>query len=393
MVRMQSNSDSKNSTSHSRLNFLKQSGVAASVLTLGGILVSCRRGQSTDSGTGPAIKLGNKNYKWSMVTTWPKNFPGLGTGANRLARRIEEMSRGRIKIKVLAAGERVPPLEVFDAVRTGTADLGHGAAYYWKGKTRAAQFFAAVPFGLNAQEMAAWIRFGGGQELWDALYADFGLKPFACGNTGVQMGGWFNKEINSLSDFKGLKMRMPGLGGEVLSHLGASAPNIPGGEIFESLRSGVIDATEWVGPYNDLAFGFYKAARYYYWPGWHEPGTALELLINRKLYETLPDDLQAILHTACQADYNEMLAEFTARNNHALQVLINKYKVQLRKFPDHVLKALGIASLDVVASIASDDTASMKVYTSFQKFRGQSIDWARIGEEGFSLARAMTANK
>ncbi|MCB1321979.1 MAG: TRAP transporter substrate-binding protein, partial [Leptospiraceae bacterium] len=273
----------------------------------------------------------------------------------------------------------------------GTAEIGHGAAYYWKGKTEAAQFFAAVPFGLNAQEMNGWIHYGGGQELWDELYADFGLKPFATGNTGVQMGGWFNKEINTLSDFQGLIMRMPGLGGEVLRQVGAAAPNIPGGEIFQSLQSGAIDATEWVGPFNDLAFGFYKAARYYYWPGWHEPGTALELIVNRRAFEALPDDLKQVIQSACKAAYTDMLGEFTARNNLALETLVLKHKVQLRKFSDEILRKLGTISQDVVADIARRDPAAGKIYESYLKFRSQAVEWSRIGEEGFSLARELSA--
>jgi len=220
--------------------------------------------------------------KWKMVTTWPKNFPGLGTGANKLAQLITQMSAGRLKVKVYGATELVPAFEVFDAVSRGTAQMGHGASYYWKGKTQAAQFFAAVPFGLNAQEMNGWLYHGGGMELWQELYEPFGLIPAAAGNTGVQMAGWFNKQINSAADLKGLKMRIPGLGGEVLRRAGGTPVSLPGGEIFTSLKTGAIDATEWVGPYNDLAFGLHKAAKYYYYPGWHEPGTTLEALINKK---------------------------------------------------------------------------------------------------------------
>jgi len=190
---------------------------------------------------------------WKMVTSWPKNFPGLGTSAERLAERINAMSAGRLTVKVYAAGELVPALEVFDAVSRGTAEMGHGTPYYWKGKVPAAQFFSSVPFGLSTLEMNAWLSHGGGQALWDETYAPFGVKPLSAGNTTMQMGGWFNKEINSLDDIKGLKIRMPGLGGEVWSKLGAITVNLPGGEIFTSLQTGAIDATDWVGPYNDLA--------------------------------------------------------------------------------------------------------------------------------------------
>ena len=336
----------------------------------------------------PAVHA-QKTYRWKMVTTWPKNFPGLGTGANYLAEIVGKMSGGRLTVKVYGGGELVPPFESFDAVSQGTAEMGHAAAYYWKGKSPAAQFFAAVPFGLNADEMAGWIHYGGGQKLWDDLYADFNLKPFATGNTGVQMGGWFNKEIGSVDDYKGLKMRMPGLGGEVIKRAGATVVNLPGGEIFPSLQSGAIDATEWVGPYNDLAFGFYKAASYYYWPGWHEPGTVLEAFVNRKAYEELPADLQAVVEQATKAAYNDMFSEFTARNNAALVELVQKHKVKLRKFPEAVLKKMADLSLEVVAETAKADPASKAVFDSFDKFRAQSSNWNRIGEAGFSAARGL----
>lgn len=337
----------------------------------------------------PAVHAAKK-YRWKMVTTWPKNFPGLGTGANHLAKIITDMSGGRLRVKVYGAGELVPAFESFDAVSRGTAQMGHGAAYYWKGKSEAAQFFAAVPFGLNGQEMAGWINYGGGQQLWDELYGAFNLKPFAAGNTGVQMGGWFNKEINTLNDFKGLKMRMPGLGGDVIKRAGATPVSLPGGEIFPSLQSGAIDATEWVGPYNDLAFGFYKVAKYYYWPGWHEPGTVLESFVNKDAYEGLPSDLRAIVDEAMKSAYNDMLSEFTTKNNSALVDLVTKHKVQLKRFSDPVLKKLGGIAKDVVEEVAAKDTMSGKVYQSFNNYRKQSVSWDAIGETGYSMARNLT---
>ena len=325
-----------------------------------------------------------------MVTTWPKDFPGLGTGANRLAKSIGEMSGGQLEVKVYGAGELVPALGVFDAVSGGTAEMGHGGAYYWKGKHEATQFFSAVPFGLSAQEMNGWLRYGGGQELWDELYAPFGLKAFPVGNTGVQMGGWFNREINEIGDFSGLVMRMPGLGGEVLRRLQATVQTLPGGEIFQALKTGAIDATEWVGPYNDLAFGFHQAAKYYYWPGWHEPGTTMEGMINKDAWDALPTDLQNIVRYACQAANEDMLAEFTARNSSALTTLVDKHGVQLRKFSDEVLKEIGRIATDVVAEIADKDPMSKKVYESFARFRKESISYTRISEEAYTQARALT---
>jgi TRAP-type mannitol/chloroaromatic compound transport system substrate-binding protein len=338
----------------------------------------------------PAIvKASNKvQVKWKMVTTWPKNFPGLGTGANYLAKLIGEMSGGRIEVKVYGAKELVPAFEIFDAVSRGTAEMGHGAAYYWKGKSEAAQFFAAVPFGLTAQEMNAWFYHGGGMELWQETYAPFGLVPTAAGNTGVQMGGWFNKEINSVADLKGLKMRIPGLGGEVLRRAGGTPVSLPGGEIFTSLQSGAIDATEWVGPYNDLAFGLYKTAKHYYYPGWHEPGTTLECFVNKKAFEALPKDLQSIVLNASRVANQDMLAEYTARNNQALATLVNKHKVDLRRFPDDVLNKLRTLSDEVVAEVAAKDKLSKKVFDSYRTFREQAIAWHDISERAYLNARA-----
>lgn len=326
-------------------------------------------------------------HKWKMVTTWPKNFPGLGTGANHLAELIGEMSGGRIEVKVFGAGELVPAFEVFDAVSRGTAEMGHGAAYYWKGKSEAAQFFSAMPFGMTAQEMNGWLYHGGGMELWTELYAGFGLVPAAAGNTGVQMGGWFNKEINSVEDLKGLKMRIPGLGGEVLQRAGGTPVNLPGGELFTALQNRTIDATEWVGPYNDLAFGLYKAAKYYYYPGFHEPGTTLEAMINKKALEALPADLQSIVLNACKVVNQDMLAEYTARNPAALQTLVRKHEVDLRIYPEDVIARLRELSAQVVAEIAQKDEFSGRVFASYQKFLEQAREWSRISELTYLSAR------
>ncbi len=329
-----------------------------------------------------------KPVKWKMVTTWPKNFPGLGTGANYLADLITAMSGGRIEVKVYGANELVPAFEVFGAVSAGTAELGHGAAYYWKGKSEAAQFFSAVPFGLTAEEMNAWLYHGGGMELWAETYHPFGLVPLAAGNTGVQMAGWFNREINSLDDLQGLKMRIPGLGGEVLARAGGTPVSLPGGELFTSLQSGAIDATEWVGPYNDLAFGLYKAARYYYYPGWHEPGTTLECMVNKQAFDALPSELQVIVTNAARVANQDMYAEYIARNNQALQTLVEEHKVEVRKLPEPVLARLRELSEVVVAEIADKDALSKRVYESFQRFRQQATQWSNISQRAYLNARS-----
>jgi TRAP-type mannitol/chloroaromatic compound transport system substrate-binding protein len=226
-------------------------------------------------------------------------------------------------------------------------------------------------------------------ELWRELYADFNLVPAAAGNTGVQMGGWFNKEINSLKDLQGLKMRMPGLGGEVLKRAGGTPVNLPGGELFTSLQSGAIDATEWVGPYNDLAFGLYKAAKYYYYPGWHEPGTTLEAIVNKKAFDALPKDLQSIVLNACKVVNQDMLAEYTARNNTALHTLITKHHVDLKQFPDEVLKKLRQISDEVVLELAQKNNTSKKIYDSFNRFRTQVVEWHKVSQQAFMRAREL----
>ncbi len=330
-----------------------------------------------------------EKFQWKMVTTWPPGFPGLGTGAAELGALITEASGGRITVQVYGAGELVPAFEVFDAVSRGTAQIGHGAGYYWKGKLPSAQFFSATPFGMNAQERNAWMFYGGGEALWREVYEPFNLVPAAAGNTGVQMGGWFNKEINSLGDLQGLKMRIPGLGGEVLKRAGGTPVNLPGGEIFTALQTGAIDATEWVGPYNDLAFGLYQAARYYYYPGWHEPGTCLEAIVNKEAFDALPEDLQRLVLMACRAVNSNMLAEYTARNHQALQTLVDEHEVALRKFPDEVLARLKTLSRTVLEEVAASDELAARVYESQLKFQAQAARWHDISEYAYYRARAL----
>ena len=341
-----------------------------------------KRGLSVES----AVEKSGQ-YHWKIITTWPKNFPGLGSAAENFARMIDEMSDGRLTAKVYGAGEIVPPFEVFDAVSQGVADAGHGAAYYWKGKIPSSVFFTAVPFGMNAQEMNGWLNVGGGLELWQEAYAPFNLIPMVGGSTGTQMAGWFNKEINSIDDLKGLKMRIPGLAGEVFAAVGGIAVRIPGGELYTSLQTGVIDAAEWVGPYNDLAFGLYEVAEYYYYPGWHEPGAMLEFIINKDSMEALPADLQAIVTVATQASNQLMLDEFTARNNTALRQLVDEHGVKLRRLPDDVLLALYKASVEAMQKLTADDPMSAKIHASFKAFYDGVRDYHHISEQAYINAR------
>jgi TRAP-type mannitol/chloroaromatic compound transport system substrate-binding protein len=334
----------------------------------------------------PAIAQGVKQLK--MVTTWPKNFPGLGTGAEYLAKRITAMSGGSLEVKVFAAGELVPPFESFDAVSSGNAEMSHSVSYYWQGKTPALNFFATVPFGLTATEQAAWIAYGGGQELWDEICAGFNVKPFPRASTGVQMGGWYKKEINTLDDFQGLKFRMPGLGGEVLRRLGAAVVNLPGGEIFPALQAGTIDGTEWVGPWNDLAFGFYKVANFYYGPGFHEPSTTGEVLVNKGVWDAMTDGERAIIEAAVQAEAWREFAEFNAMNADSLKVLVEEHGVQVRSFSPELYAEIKKISGEVVAEVGATDEVTKKVYDSYVAFQEKAIGWSKLSEQGYLNARA-----
>lgn len=326
----------------------------------------------------------------NMVTAWPRNFPGLGTGAVRLADNITRMTGGRLKVNVFAAGERVPGNESFDAVSGGAADLYHGIEYYWVNRSPAFNFFATVPFGLTAGEMAAWVSHSGGQALWDELSAGFNIKPFQVGNMGVQMGGWFNRTINGVDDFVGLKIRMPGLGGKVVAKLGAVPVNLASAKIFPAMQSGAIDATEWAGPWNDLALGFYKVAKYYYYPGFHEPGTALSAGVNLKLWKSLDSEHKAVITQAMAAENTWSTAEFKARNADALIALRKKHNVDLRRFSDDVLKALGKASGDIVRETGTGgDALTRKIYENFIAFRKKSLSWSHLAEQSYWNARIL----
>lgn len=316
----------------------------------------------------------------TMVSTWPRDFPGLGTGAQRFAERVSNMTNGRIKVNYFAAGERVGAFDAFDEVASGNAQMYHGAEYYWTGKHPAYGFFTAVPMGLTASEMNAWIRYDGGQELWDELAGEFGLKGLMCGNTGVQMGGWFRNEINSIDDFQGLKMRMPGLGGSVLSKIGASPVSLPGGQIYENLISGAIDATEWVGPWNDEIMKFYEAAKYYYYPGYHEPGSMLSVGMNKKWWDGLSRSDQLIIEAAASMENDVMFSEYNAKNGAALQRLISQQGVRLRKFSDDIFDAFGEAAQEVFEETSDHSALASRVVDSFRNARSEIGAWTSISD-------------
>jgi TRAP-type mannitol/chloroaromatic compound transport system substrate-binding protein len=327
----------------------------------------------------------NKHHVWRMVTSWPKSMPILQTGAEYFARQVMHMSAGQLKIEVHAANEVVKALDVFDAVASGQAQCGHSAAYYWASKIPAAQWFATVPFGLKAQAMNTWIYAGGGHHLWREVYAPYGVVPLLAGNTGIQMGGWFNREIRSEHDFNGLRMRIPGLGGEVISKLGADVVLLPASEIVPALESGIINAAEWIGPYHDTLLGFPKIARYYYAPGWHEPGTAFELILNAKAMEKLPFEIRKIIETAAAQLNHRIFSEFEFHNQNALLEIAKKRKVKLRLFPYKVLRALAQVSRDVLIEQAEKDPMARKVNLEYDNFKVNMQKFSLIRGDEISL--------
>ena len=336
----------------------------------------------------PAIVTAQSTITWKMTSAYPKGSPFYMDGpgsATDLAKRVEAMSGGRMRIQVFGAGELIPAFEGFDAVRAGTVEMNHANAYFWTGKTFAAQYFTAVPFGMNFQGMNGWLYDGGGQELWNEVYAPFGMIAMPCGNTGVQMTGWFKKEINSVSDLKGLKMRIPGLAGKVYANLGVDVKVLPGGEIFPALERGVIDAAEFVGPFQDRRLGLHKAAKFYYTTGWHESATVSELLINKAAWDKLPRDLQAIVSNAAAACNVISEAWCQKANSDAMEDLIKNHKVIAKPLPDAVIKALRTETDKVLAEATAKDPLVKKVHDSYMSFKAKFDRWSEISEEAYHI--------
>ena len=315
-----------------------------------------------------------------IVSTWPRGFPGLGTGAERLAARIEEATDGAIAVEYYAAGERVGPFDSFDEVASGNAQAMHAADYYWKGKHPAFAYATAVPFGLNYAEQNAFIHNLGGQALWDEVGDEFGIKGFLAGNTGVQMGGWFNTEINSPDDFRGLRMRIPGIGGDMMSRMGVSVVSLPGGQIYENLVSGAIDATEWVGPWNDFFMNLHQAARYYYWPGVHEPGASLSLSFNKSWLTSLPKWQQLVIEACCTEENDKLMAEFNANNGTYLARLIEDHGVELRRFNEDVYDAFGEAAAETFEEIRAHSDLANRMHEAFVAARRNVGGWMNIAD-------------
>ncbi|HRP78766.1 MAG TPA: TRAP transporter substrate-binding protein [Aquamicrobium sp.] len=363
-----------------RRSFIKKAGLA-------GV------GAATASSlAAPAIAQGNQT--WRMVTTWPKNFPGMGVGAQRLADRITAASGGRLTIQVYSAGELVPPLQSLDAVIDGNAEMSHGAAYYWQNKSTGLSFFTGVPYGMTSRELTGWVRYLGGQEIWDEIYDQFGVQGFLSGDTGTQAGGWFKNELTGVSDVQGLRFRTPGLGGQVWQKLGVSVTNLAAGEIFQALQAGTLDAAEFVGPYNDLALGFYQICKNYYFPSFIEPGLATELVVDKAKYQALPSDLQAIIRDVCQAEYDAVAADFAANDPRALQMLVNDHGVQIRQFPEEILEAGANAAKEILTELLdSSDALTKKTAESFvaalnivrQKTEGTDTPFVQAREKYFHL--------
>ena len=338
----------------------------------------------------PAPAIAQDRRELKLVTSWPKGFPGLGTSAVRLAQRIGAATDGRLTVRVFAGGELVHPLKCNDAVQQGVADMYHSFDYYYGLKAAAYLFFTSVPFGLTAGEMDAWIQWGGGQKLWDEVGAEFGIKHLPAGNTGAQMGGWFIKPVAKAADFKGLRIQMPGLGGTVINALGGRAATMSGADILPALQAGTLDAAEWVGPWNDLAFGFHKVAKNYYYPGFHEPGAMISAGISQKAWASLSLADRAVIEAACLAENNRCLAEFNANNARALTTLTQRHGVQVRQFDDATFKQFGAAAKDVLATAGAADPLSKKIYASFMAFRRQAVTWTRLSDQTYTNKRALT---
>ena len=314
----------------------------------------------------PAIT--QERLTWRMVTTWPKNAPGVGVNAQRLADRIGAMSDGRLTVEVFGAGELVPPFESLDAVQQGVAEMAHSAPFFWLGKSEALNYFGSIPMGLTASEIAGWLYFGDGLALWEEAMADFDIKPMFAGSSGISAGGWFRNEINSLQDLEGLKFRIAGLGGEVMRRLGVTTVLTPPAEVFPAMTSGTVDAAELIGPWNDQVFGLYRVAKYYYLPGFHEVGPTAELLINRAAWDSLGDDLKAIVEGAARATASEYNADYRFHNVMALEPMVAEHGIELRRFPDDVTEALGRVSLEVLEELGASNVLTAKIHASYKAF-------------------------
>ncbi len=330
----------------------------------------------------PAIAQDKR--QWKMVTAWPKNLPGPGVAAQQLADRITTLSGGRIEVKLFPAGELVPGRGVFDAVSEGTAELYHAVPAYWGSKSKGILLFGSQPFGLRADEQVGWMVHGGGQALYDEMYGRFGIKPFLCGNSGPQWGGWFRNEVKSAEDLKGMKFRTTGLASEMAAKMGMAAEAMSGPDMFQALQTGALDAGEFIGPWTDSALGYYQVAQNYYWPGVGEPSSAEECGVNVDVFNELPDDLKQVVQAACDSLYNQVWTEYTTKHAQALQAMVAEHGVQVKMFPEDVITAMGKAAGEVIDDLRNDDDELVKRITeSFVAYRdsvGQYMVYADNGQ-------------
>ena len=327
--------------------------------------------------------------QWNMVTAWPKNLPGPGVAAQMLADRITTLSGGRLEIKLHAAGELVPGRGVFDAVSEGTAELYHAVPAYWGSKSKGILLFGSQPFGLRADEQFGWLYHGGGQALYDEIYARFDLKPFLCGNSGPQWQGWFRNEINSLDDLKGLKFRTTGLASQMCSKIGMAVQAMGPRDMFQGLQTGALDAGEFIGPWTDSAVGFQQVAKHYYWPGVGEPSSAEECAVNARAYSDLPDDLKQAVSFACESLYNPVWTEYTTKHAQALARLVAEGGVQVRTLPDDVIQAMGTAAVEIMDELSQDeDELVRRITESFLTYRDSVGAYMSYADNGQMNARA-----
>ncbi|MDE9451996.1 TRAP transporter substrate-binding protein [Aliiroseovarius sp. Z3] len=334
----------------------------------------------------PAIAQDKR--QWKMVTAWPKNLPGPGVAAQQLADRITTLSGGRIEVKLFPAGELVPGRGVFDAVSEGTAELYHAVPAYWGSKSKGILLFGSQPFGLRADEQVGWMMHGGGQELYDEMYGRFGIKPFLCGNSGPQWGGWFRNEVNSAEDLKGMKFRTTGLASEMAAKMGMAAEAMSGPDMFQALQTGALDAGEFIGPWTDSALGYYQVAKNYYWPGVGEPSSAEECGVNADVYNELPDDLKLVVKTACDSLYNQVWGEYFTKHALALQAMVAEHGVQVKMFPEDVIVAMGKAAGEVIDDLRNDDDELVKRITeSFVAYRDSVGKYMVYADNGQMNAR------
>ena len=348
------------------------------------LLASCRGGAGPGAGSTPSSTSGGRpRVRWQMATSWPQALDTMFGAAETVCQRVRELSEGRFDIRPFASGELVPGLEVMEAVGSGAVSCGHTASYYYLGKNSAFAFATTLPFGLTAQQQNAWLYKGGGNEVVDRLYSDHGIKAFPAGNTGAQMGGWFKRKVEALSDLQGLKMRIPGLGGKVMAELGVNVQILPGGEIYLALERGAIDAAEWTGPYDDTKLGLNRAASFYYYPGWWEPGPTMHLLVNRSAYDKLPADYQAILDVACRDANLSMLSNYEVRNSQALGALL-KGGTELVPYSAEIFKIAQEVAFQLYADFAANNPEFQRIYGDWRQFRRQIYSWNRENELAFS---------